>query len=251
MSIGKQTFDLNKTKFKEKIDQIIRNFRVNTYLIGESKTFILRACSLVKRWEKISIDPDTKIFIRNVEIAGGRRVKMLSLERGGTRVPVSKSKLVDSLYPAKRIATSATPEEKHYNSVKGAMRAGIDSQLKEFRENVPRPITCRLTGKILRRGVRTDVDHHGKPFSQIADEFVSTMGLTYTDIVLVGPPNRKRFKDPELWDAWQLFHLENCQLSLVCASANRSKGSDGYQAPVELIGSYAIENEEEALSLQF
>jgi hypothetical protein len=251
MSLGKETFQLNKTQFKDKIDRIIKNFRVNTYLIGESRQFVIRACSLVSRWNKLAIDTETRVYLRNIEIANGRRVKMLCLERGGTQQPISKSKLVDSLYPVKKIATSATPEEKHYNSVRSAMRNGISSQLKEFRENVPRPITCRITGKILRRGARTDVDHWGKPFAQIADDFVREQGLTYVDILLVGPPNHKRFKDQKLWDLWQLYHLENCQLSVVCASANRSKGSDGYTTPQDLIGSYESENEEDSLSLQF
>jgi hypothetical protein len=176
---------------------------------------------------------------------------MLSLERGGTKQPVSKSKLIDSLYPAKKIATSASPEEKHYNAVRSAMRNGIASQLKEFRDNVPRPIICPLTGKTLRKGMRTDVDHFGKPFAQIADEFVGAMELTYIDIYLVGPPNRKRFKDKELWEAWQLFHIENCELHLVCSSANRSKGADGYRTPQELIGKYDTGEGEETLSLGF
>jgi hypothetical protein len=250
MSIGKETFGLNKSEFNEKISRIIQNFRANSKLLGEPKEFVLRCCRLTERWSKLANDPDVIVYLRNIETAGNRKVKMISLERGTSRQPVPKAKLVDELYPVKRIATSATPEEKHYNSVKASMRNGVFYQLKAYRDTIELPIICSITGKKIRPGMKTDVDHIGMPFSEIADNFIQSRGLKYTDIVLKGPPTGKVFKDSELWSQWVSFHLEHARFSLVCASDNRSKGASGYQTPEELLGSFAKESPED-LALDF
>jgi hypothetical protein len=250
MTLGKQTFDLTKKAYAEKLSKIIQNHRVNARLIGEPREFILRSCRLCSTWEKLSGDPEVLVYLRNVEIAGGRKVKLISLERGGTKQPVSKGKLIDSLYPPKKIKTSATEEERHYNGVKAAMRNAVSSQLQDFRKNATIPTVCYLTGKTLRRGHRTDVDHVGLSFSEIADKFVDQAGLKYTDISLVGPPTAKRFKDLELWGKWQYFHECLAKLTLVCASANRSKGAGEYTTPEHLYGSFAKQDPED-LALDF
>lgn len=177
-------------------------------------------------------------------------MKMISLERGGTKQPVSKAKLIEALYPSKKIATSATLEEKHYNAVKSAMRGGIGYQLKEYRDSVVLPITCYLTGKSIRKGMRTDVDHVGLSFNEIADSFLRLQSLCYTDIPLVGPPTSRRFKDENLWKEWKTYHKGKACYSLVCSSANRSKGNEGYQTPKDLFGSFSRKDSEE-LSLDF
>jgi hypothetical protein len=250
MSIGKDTFDLTKTQFNEKISRIIQNFRANSKLIGEPKEFVLRCCKLTEKWRKLGGDPEVVVYLRNIETAGGRKVKMISLERGGTKQPVPKQKLVDALYPPKKIATSATPEEKHYNAVKAAMRQGIAPQLKQFRDWVDGQVVCSITGKKIRPGMRTDVDHVGLTFSEIADTFIQENGLTYSEIVLKGPPTGKVFTDGELWVQWQEYHQAKARYSLVCSSANRSKGADGYTTDPTLLGSFSKEDPED-LSLDF
>jgi hypothetical protein len=249
-SIGQQTFALNKTEYTEKISRTLNNFRANSRLIGVPREFILRSCRLTETWQKMANDPEVAVYIRNVEIAGGRKVKMLSLERGSTRQPVSKAKLIGALYPAKKIATTATPEEKHYNTVKAAMRNGVKDQLKSFRNGVELPAVCYLSGKNLRRGMKTDVDHVGFSFAEIADSFVQMKGMTYSDFALIGPPTAKRFKDDSTWKEWQEYHLLKAKFALVCASANRSKGSDGYATPSELYGSFSAKDSED-LALDF
>lgn len=250
MSIGRDTFALTKTDFSEKLSKIIKNFRANSRLIGEPKNFVVRACKLTERWSKLANDPDTSIYLRNIEIAAGRKVKVISLERGNTRQPVPKAKLVDELYPVKSIATKATPEEKHYNSVKRAMRGGIFYQMKLFRDSVNFPIICCITGKKLRPGVATDVDHVGTTFSEIADCFLTENKLRYTDIALVGPPTAKKFRLETLWESWKKFHNEKARYAIVLASANRSKGCGEYETPECLYGSFSTKSPEE-LSLDF
>jgi hypothetical protein len=250
MAIGKETFGLTKKDYAAKLGRIISNHRANSKLIGEPAEFVLRSCRLTETWEKLARDPEVVVYLRNMDIAGGRKVKMLSLERGGTKQPVSKSKLIDALYPSKKIATSATPEEKHYNAVKAAMRRGVHDQLKDFREAIELPIVCSITGKKIRKGMRTDVDHVGMTFSEIADEFIRANCLKYSLVTLKGPPTAKRFTDTDLWLDWADFHRERARYSLVCASANRSKGSDGYTTPPELIGSFKSDDPT-CLSLDF
>lgn len=250
MSIGKDTFDLNKTQFNEKISRIIQNFRASSKLIGEPKEFVLRCCKLTEKWSKLANDPDVAVYLRNIDTAGGRKVKMLSLERGSTKQPVPKAKLVDALYPVKRIATTATPEEKHFNAVKSAMRLAVTYQLKAFRDSCNLPIICHLTGKKIRLGMRTDIDHIGEPFSKLCDEFVREKGLKYTDITLKGPPTAKVFCNTALWQEWIAYHLQHARFALTLSSANRSKGSEGYCTNESLIGSFAAETPED-LSLDF
>lgn len=250
MSIGKDTFDLNKTEFSQKIGKIIQNFRANSKLIGEPKEFVLRCCKLTEQWGKMAADPEVVVYLRNLDIAGGRKVKMISLERGTTKQPVPKQKLVDALYPPKKTATTATPEERHYNAVKAAMRNGIYYQLKSFRDNCSLPCVCYLTGKQIRPGMRTDIDHIGMTFSEICDEFVREKCLNYSRITLKGPPTAKVFADSELWAQWVAFHLQKARYSLTLASANRSKGADGYTTDPALIGTFTKEDPED-LALDF
>jgi hypothetical protein len=250
MSIGRDTFNLNKTEFNQKIGRIIKNFRANSKLISEPREFILRCCRLTDRWSKLSNDPEVLVYLRYIDIAGGRRVKVISLEKGGTRQPVPKAKLVDALYPPKKIATTATPEERHFNAVKAAMRGGVSYQLKAFRDACAIPCVCYLSGMKIRPGMKTDVDHVGTSFSEICDEFIREKCLNYSRITLKGPPTKKVFADTVLWGEWLEFHEEKARFALTLASANRSKGSAGYETSRELIGSFAKEDPED-LSLDF
>jgi hypothetical protein len=250
MGIGKDTFGLNKGEFSQKVGRIIKNFRANSKLISDPRDFVLRCCKLTEQWSKLANDPEVLVYLRNIEIAGGRKVKVISLERGATRQPVPKAKLLDALYPPKKTATTATPEEKHFNAVKAAMRGGVGYQLKAFRDACATPCVCYLSGMKIRPGMKTDVDHVGTSFSEICDEFVREKCLNYSLITLKGPPTKKVFADTVLWTEWLEFHEERAKFALTLASANRSKGAAGYETSQELIGSFAKEDPED-LSLDF
>jgi hypothetical protein len=250
MTLGKDTFGLTKTEFNEKVGRIIKNFRANSKLVGEPKDFVLRCCRLTEKWGKLANDPEVVVYLRNLDIAGGRKVKMLSLERGATKQPVPKAKLADELYPVKKTATTATPEEKHYNAVKAAMRRAVFYQLKSFRDSITLPTLCYITGKKIRPGMKTDVDHIGTCFSELADNFLQEKSLNYSAVTLKGPPTAKVFTDSALWEQWVVYHLAHARFALVCASGNRSKGADGYCTPPELLGSFAKEDPED-LALDF
>lgn len=242
---AKETLGLGKGQFSEKVTRIINNHRANSKLIGEPREFVLRVCRLTDRWGKLAQRTDTLVYLRYIDIAGGRKVKVLSLEGGGSKQPVPKAKLVEALYPTKKIATTATLEEKHFNAVKAAMRHAVHQQLKDYKATTSYPIECLVTGRLLRKGSRVDIDHFGKPFAQIADEWVQNNMLTYADIVIEGPPTAKRMKDVILWESWKEWHLEHARLAVVCASANRQKGAAGYATPVELLGTFKPQAEDE------
>ena len=94
------------------------------------------------------------------------------------------------------------------------------------------------------------MDHVELSFAELADSFIRGEGLVYSDVVLIGPPTAKKFKDLGLWENWYNYHLENAKFALVCASANRSKGCGEYRTPEELYGSFKSKDPEE-LSLEF
>ena len=248
--IGKTTFNLNKGEYTQSLGKIIDNHRANSRVIGAPREFILRSCRLTEQWSKLANDPDVLVYLRNLDIARGNKVKMISLELNRTRQPVPKAKLIAALYPPRKTKVTASPEEKHQNAVKAAMRNAVDHQLKDFRASVSYPLNCYLTGKRLIKGARTDVDHVGTSFAEIADKFLMSQDLKYTDILLVGPPTAKRFQDTELWGNWIEYHRQAAEFALVCASANRSKGCGEYVTPSELYGSFASSNPED-LSLDF
>lgn len=235
---AKEILGINKKEFAEKLGRIIDSHRANSRIIGEPRDFLLRVLKLAPQWYKLAQQPDTLVYLRNQDLAGGRKVKMISLEGGGTKQPAPKAKLIEALYPAKKIATTATIEEKHFNAVKAAMRNGVANQLTDYKATVQYPIECKITGRRLIRGTKVDIDHCNKPFAQIADEWLNYSMLTYAEIILSGPPNNKRIKDDALWESWKTWHKIHASFAIVCASANRSKGAAGYATPVEMIGSF-------------
>ena len=239
MSIVKETLGLNKGEFGKKIKTVIEAHRANSRLIGKPKDFVLTCCRLTDRFSKMANEPGVEVYLRNMKI-GPRSVKCLHLKRkDGFEQPVPKGQLTDQLYPVKKIATSASPEKKHALAIRSAMRAAVDYQLRDWRKTVRFPAECVHTGRQIRKGMRWDVDHFGKPFLQLCDEWVALQGLTYLDLTLVGPPNLKRFKDSKLQKHWALWHETHATFAPSLPKANRSQGSGEYQASEALIGSFA------------
>jgi hypothetical protein len=168
------------------------------------------------------------------------------MKRGdGKEYPIPKNQLVDALYPPRQTVRTPNLERKHVTAVRAAMRQLVDSQLRAYRKTLQYPLECHVTGKQLRPGMRVDIDHLGKPFVQIADEWVASLDLTYCDLTLIGPPNLKRFKDRALNDSWPIYHEDHARLIAVCAAANRSKGSGDYATPSEVIGSFEKKTDDE------
>lgn len=245
MTLGKDTFSLTKGEFSEKFSRIVNAHRAGSKLIGQPRDFVITACRLASKFSKVANETDVEVRLENYP-CGPRKVKMIVLKRtDGFKQPVPKNQLVDQLYPPRVTKRAPNLERKHVTAVRAAMRQLVDSQLRAYRKTLQYPLECHVTQKQLRPGMRVDIDHLGRPFVQIADEWVASLDLTYCDLALVGPPNLKRFKDKALNDAWPLYHEDHARLIAVCAAANRSKGSGDYTTPSEVIGSFEKKTDEE------
>lgn len=243
MSVAKDTLGLNKGEFQKKLGMIVDAHRVNSKLIGKPKEFILIACRLSSRFSKVANEPNVEVRMRNMKI-GPRQVKAIHLKReDGFEQPVPRGQLVDQLYPPRKTVNHASPEKKHAHAVRSAMRTAVDYQLRKFRKAVRLPAECHHTQRQIRIGMRWDVDHIGRPFLQLCDEWVELQGLTYLDLTLIGPPNLKKFKDNKLQRHWVLWHEINATLAPSLAKANRAAGSGEYQASEALLGSLKKEDQ--------
>ena len=242
MSIAKETLGLNKSEFQKKLSNIVDAHRAGSKVIGKPKDFILIACRLSERFSKVANEPEIEVRLKNMKI-GPRKVKCIHLKRkDGFEQPVPRGQLVDTLYPPRKTKNHASPEKKHALAIRSAMRTAVDYQLRKFRKAVRLPAECHHTQRQIRIGMRWDVDHIGRPFLQLCDEWVELQGLTYLDLTLIGPPNLKKFKDNKLQKHWVLWHEVNATLAPSLAKANRSAGSGEYQASEALLGSLKKED---------
>jgi hypothetical protein len=76
---------------------------------------------------------------------------------------------------------------------------------------------------------KLDVDHDGKPFAQIADEFLAANSLTLTTLKVKYCDHAFRLQGRKLRKEWQAYHDAQAVLKGVCHSCNCSKGSGGYR----------------------
>jgi hypothetical protein len=250
MSIGKETFGVGKGEFSKKLSRIVDAHRAGSKLIGTPRDFIITACRLTERFSTVANEPETELRVK-LWPCGPRKVKMAVMKRSnGKEYPIPKNQLVDALYPPKQTIRTPNLERKHVTAVRAAMRQLVDYQLRAYRKTLEYPIVCYVTGKQLRPGMLVDVDHLGRPFVQLADEWIETLGKTYCDLALVGPPNLKKFKDKALNEAWKLYHEDHARLIAICAVANRSKGSGDYTTPLDVIGSFEKKTDDE-IDLEF
>ena len=238
MTVPKVVLGQGKGEFSKTLSAIINNHRAGSRVIGKPRETVLTACRLTTRFSEVANRPDVELRLENRKV-GPRKVKMLVMREGGKDYPIPKNQLVDQLYPAKKIATSASPEKKHALLVRSTMRRLVDNQLRSYKKNLEYPLTCFQTGKIIRRGTKFHIDHILKPFVQLADEFVAGHKLTYCDIDIIGPPNLKRFRDGTLQKAWQLYHEQHARLAPSLAKANMSAGSGTYNANEAIIGVFS------------
>ena len=246
MSIAKDALGLNKGEFQKKLGNIVDAHRTGSRVIGKPRDFILTACRLSDRFAKVANEAEVEVRLKNMKI-GPRKVKCIHLKRkaDGFEQPVPRGQLVDSLYPPRKTVRQASPEKKHALAVRSAMRTAVDHQLRKFRKAVRLPAECHHTQRPIRLGIKWDVDHIGKPFLQLCDEWVELQGLKYLDLSLKGPPNLKKFKDDKLQKHWILWHEMNATLAPSLSKANRSAGSGEYQASEALLGSLKKEDPED------
>lgn len=107
--------------------------------------------------------------------------------------------------------------------VLAAMRACIKPQIDNYKAQIIYPVTCPLSGKILRdgNGKRAHVDHKW-PFSRLVQQWLDLENLTFEEIEL----NRAgEFKDRSLQVKWYNYHNAEAVLQLVDKEHNLKKGA--------------------------
>jgi len=84
---------------------------------------------------------------------------------------------------------------------------------------------CDACGKICKLAV----DHDGKPFAQIVDEFLDHKGTPLESVLLAWTGINSEFRCRQLAAQWHAWHDEHAKLTGLCQSCNSSKGSGGYR----------------------
>lgn len=172
-----------------------------------------------------------KLKVLMASCFGSRKTKALHIcsENSNFFIPIFASQLKSNKSKSKKITRAA---------VLAAMREAIRYQIDEYRAAqkarrascARNSITykslmfCPVSGK--RLTARSHVDHYGKPFIQLADDWLGLNGFTkYTEVPL------KRGKlDGELLKSWQDYHKQHARLRLLSAAANISKGAGDYKS---------------------
>jgi hypothetical protein len=80
-------------------------------------------------------------------------------------------------------------------------------------------------------GKKLVVDHAGKPFAQIVDEYVAEKGVVVSALGIGYTKGAYRLRSGG--KAWRDFHDANAELVGLCAKCNMSLGSRGYRSKPE------------------
>ena len=221
---------MTKTEFGKKWSAITNKYRCGNKILGSDRDFILQACNKTETYFTNASKSEIRVVIRMIPIANGRKVRMICLEAPGVRQPISKGKVLEQAFP-KRTRKTKKVSSGSESKVRSSMRFLVEDQIKAFRKRVEYPILCPVSGHMIKKGRKVDVDHLRTPFVQIADEFLLSKGLVYDDIKLKGPVNAKVFVDEQLQEDWIDWHKEKATLAIVLSSFNRSKGCEDYSSP--------------------
>jgi hypothetical protein len=244
--------EFTKKGFSERVTNLVETYRAGSKVLGSQRDFILGALRQSPKYTKSANDPNAEVFVKLWK-CGPRKVKMVVLRLpNGKEIPIPKKQLLDSLYPPQRKPRANTPtvEKQYAIKMRSTMRQLVDDQLRSYRSSLDFPLECWESNRRITRDTKFDIDHIGKPFVQIADEWLDHLGLTYSELVLVGPPNLKRFKDTGLNQSWKNWHMVESRLAPVLSSVNRSKGCGDYSTPEHLYGSFKVKSENE-IDLEF
>lgn len=106
--------------------------------------------------------------------------------------------------------------------------AFLSAKMQSARENLG--TKCARCEKDCRRLV---VDHAGKPFVQIMDEFMLARDETTESIRVRYTKGSFRLRTRAVSKAWRAFHDSEADLVGLCAKCNCSLGARGYKRKVE------------------
>jgi hypothetical protein len=205
---------------ERKISRIIKKYNIREKLDPMDSNYIFLL--LEKSISLCYIIPSHYyLYIDNYSVKNFRKVKMLFASDGQRKLPLSKSKLIEELFPTK---SKLSPEEKHIGDVKRAARNIIEIQIKMYRDCIKLPITCPLSQKKLTNWKLIHIDHK-EPFINLFNDWLETNNINPQEIKLSGPQNQKTFKEETLKNSWYKYHLENAVLQCVYSKANLKKSN--------------------------
>jgi len=78
------------------------------------------------------------------------------------------------------------------------------------------------------RRCKLAIDHSGKPFAQIVDEFLENEGLELGSVAVAGR-SAGEFRCRLMADRWCAWHDKHAKFDGLCRSCNSAKGSGGYK----------------------
>lgn len=220
---------------------ILKKYPCNAEVLGEDRQALLDILLQSDLYRTKASRENVKLEIKMLMFGGRRKHKYLVLSESGKELVVSKGKLLYSIVPYKGELTQL-----HRNAVLVVMRKLIEEQIYEFKEKRREQIMqlakdgklaeardllhCPLSGRLLSTCKHGTAVDHIKPFLQLAEEWLISKGLTFSDVLLGGGGISRYIKDEELAKDWQAYHKEHATLQVVCKSANSSKGAGDYKA---------------------
>ena len=139
---------------------------------------------------------------------------------GGGLVDCSWVKCIENLYG------KYSAEKQKKSRVLHAFRgdAFLSAKMQSARENLG--TKCARCERDCRKLV---VDHAGKPFAQIMDEFMLARGETMESIRVRYTKGSFRLRARAVSKAWRAFHDSEAELVGLCARCNCSAGARGYK----------------------
>lgn len=205
---------------EKNLSEIIKKYGIREKLDNSDANYIF---SLLEKSNSLCyiIPSHYYLFVDNYKVKNFRRVKMIFATDGRRKMPLSKSKLIRELFPAK---SKLSPEEKHIGDVKRAARNIIEIQIKMYRDCIELPIDCPLSQKKLTNWKLIHVDHR-EPFINLFNDWLEKNDINPREIKLSGPQNKKTFKDVTLRKSWYDYHLETANLQCVYSKANLKKSN--------------------------
>lgn len=208
------------------LKEIIKSTRLNCKMNDENTKRFINILKHSSAYGNIYLNADKYFFkVANYTIANGKRVRMIfaCLKYNEQCMPISKTKLLDSIYGKKK-KTEQQKIASYISDVKAAARNEIDYQIREYRETVELPIRCPLSGRKLTNWSNIHVDHKD-PFIDLFMDWLDMLGINPIDIVLDGPATNRRFRSEELKQSWRNYHNDNAILQAVSRKANLRKGA--------------------------
>jgi hypothetical protein len=104
-----------------------------------------------------------------------------------------------------------------------ALRFTVQPQLKQYRESITLPVTCKLSGLPVERRRDLHIDH-ARPFWRLLRDFCTEHGVDLSVLETTGSGESLQLVDEDVALAFERYHREHAVLQPSLKSANAAKG---------------------------